>query len=188
MKFSIVAATLAVGAHAFVATPVERSPPTLVERDLATVTSVLADVKTGFNNLQAAAAAFNGDPGPLKAEAAAVISKVESGTIAVQNMTPLTVNECLSLVGPSNDLAKQGQSLVDELKSRLNDVQTAKECGTVLDFLNTGLTDAKALIAAIKAKSPTAVQSVVQTQGDKITKPLQDGQAAFGPGKCVNAA
>ncbi|TQV98952.1 hypothetical protein V2A60_007354 [Cordyceps javanica] len=188
MKFSIVATTLFAGANAFVATPVERSPPSLVERDLPTVTSVLADVKAGFANLQAAAAAFNGDPGPLKAEAASVISKVESGTTAISNMTPLTVNECLSLVSPSNDLAKQGEALSKELQSRLADVQTAKECDTVRNFLGTGVTDAEALIAALKAKSPTAVQGVVQTQGNKITKPLKDAQAAFAGDKCVNAA
>ena len=188
MKFSIVTAALFAGANAFVATPVERSPPTLVERDLATVTSVLADVKTGFNNLQQAAANFNGDPAPLKNEAASVISKVEAGTTAITNMTPLTVNECLSLVGPSNDLAKQGDALAQELESRLADVEKAKQCGTVRDFLDKGVTDATALIAALKAKSPTAVQSVVQTQGNKITKSLQDAQAAFTTDKCVDAA
>ncbi|ATY60464.1 hypothetical protein CCM_03075 [Cordyceps militaris CM01] len=188
MKFSVITVAFFAGANAFVATPVERSPPSLVGRDLATVTNVLNDVKAGFNNLQAAATAFDGDAGPLKAEAASVIAKVEAGTTAVQNMTPLTVNECLSLVSPSNALATQGQSLVDELKSRLADVQTAKECDTVRNFLDTGVTDATALVAAIKAKSPTAVQSVVQTQGNKILKPLQDGQAAFAVGKCVNAA
>ncbi|KAM3544592.1 hypothetical protein ARSEF1564_002460 [Beauveria bassiana] len=187
MKFSLATVALFAGAQAFVATPVERSPPTLVERDLATVTSVLADVKAGFSNLQQAAADFNGDPQPLKNEAAAVISKVEAGTTAITNMTPLTVNECLSLVGPSNDLAKQGDALSQELQGRLADVAKAKECGTVRNFLVTGVTDAEALIAALKAKSPTAVQGVVQTQGNKITKPLKEAQAAFTADKCVDA-
>lgn len=187
MKLSLATVALFAGAQAFVATPVERSPPTLVERDLATVTSVLADVKTGFGNLQQAAANFNGDPEPLKNEPAAVISKVEAGTTAITNMTPLTVNECLSLVGPSNDLAKQGEALSQELQGRKSDVETAKECDTVRNFLNTGVTDAEALIAALKAKSPTAVQGVVQTQGNKITKPLKEAQAAFAGDKCVNA-
>ncbi|KAM3510686.1 hypothetical protein MY11210_005667 [Beauveria gryllotalpidicola] len=186
MKFSLATVALFAGAQAFVATPVERSPPTLVERDLATVTSVLADVKTGFNNLQQAAAAFNGDPQPLKDEAASVISKVESGTAAVQAMTPLTVSECLSLVGPSNDLAKQGDALSQELQSRMGDVETAKECGTVQSFLDKGVTDASAFVDALKIKSPTAVQSIVQAQGDKIKKPLQEAQAAFAG--CSNAA
>ncbi|KAM3477755.1 hypothetical protein MY8738_006301 [Beauveria namnaoensis] len=187
MKFSLATVALFAGAQAFVATPVERSPPTLVERDLPTVTSVLADVKTGFSNLQKAAADFNGDPQPLKNEAADVISKVEAGTTAITNMTPLTVNECLSLVGPSNELAKQGEALSQELQGRKADVQTAKECDTVRDFLNQGVTDAEALIAALKSKSPTAVQGVVQTQGNKITKPLKEAQAAFAGGNCKNA-
>ncbi|KAM3502685.1 hypothetical protein MY10362_004689 [Beauveria mimosiformis] len=188
MKFSLATVALFAGAQAFVATPVERSPPTLVERDLATVTSVLADVKEGFSNLQQAAADFNGDPEPLKNEAASVISKVEAGTTAIQNMTPLTVNECLSLVGPSNELAKQGEALSQELQNRKGDVQAAKECGTVQDFLGQGVSYAEAMIAALKAKSPTAVQGVVQTQGDKITKPLKEAQSAFAGGQCVDAA
>ncbi|KAM3455765.1 hypothetical protein MY3296_002183 [Beauveria thailandica] len=188
MKFSLATVALFAGAQAFVATPVERSPPTLVERDLATVQSALNDVKEGFNSLQKAAAEFNGDPEPLKKEAASVISKVESGTVNIQNMTPLTVNECLSLVGPSNDLAKQGEALSTELQNRLGDVQTAKECDTVRDFLGKGVTDATILVEELKKKSPIAVQPVVQTQGNKIVKPLQEAQAAFADGKCVDAA
>ncbi|KAM3428074.1 hypothetical protein MY4824_009046 [Beauveria thailandica] len=188
MKFSLATVALFAGAQAFVATPVERSPPTLVERDLATVESVLADVKTGFNDLQQAAADFNGDPEPLKNEAATVISKVEAGTVAIQNMTPLTVPECLSLVGPSNDLAKQGEALSTELQNRLGDVQTAKECNTVRDFLGKGVTYAEFFVAALKAKAPIAVQGVVQTQGNKIVNPLKNAQTAFATGKCVDAA
>ncbi|OAR03090.1 hypothetical protein LLEC1_07469 [Akanthomyces lecanii] len=188
MKFSIVTAALFAGANAFVATPVERSPPTLVERELATVTSVLADVTTGFNNLQQAAADFNGDAAPLKNEAASVISKVEAGTTAISNMKPLTVGECLALVGPSNDLAKQGDDLAKELESRIADVEKAKECDTVRGFLDKGVTDATALVAALKAKSPTAVQGIVQAQGNKIIDSLKKAQAAFTTDKCVDAA
>ncbi|KAJ6784768.1 hypothetical protein PWT90_05728 [Aphanocladium album] len=186
MKFFATLALVA-GANALVASPVERSPPTLVERDLATATSVLADVKNGFNALQAAAAAFNGDPTELKNTATEVIGKVESGTTAISNMTPLTVSECLSLVKPADDLAAQGDALAKELESRIADVQTAKQCGTVRDFLNKGVTDAQALVAALKTKVPSAVQGILDSKGKKIVKTLQDAQAAFTEDKCKDA-
>lgn len=187
MKFLATVALIA-GASAFVASPVERSPPTLVERDLPTVTSVLAGVQQGFNDLQKAAEEFNGDAEPLKNTANSVIATVEAGTKSFNEMTPLTVSECLKLVGPSNDLAKQGDALAQELKSRIADVEKAKECDTVRGFLDKGVTDASALIAALKAKVPSSVQGIVQQQGDKITNTLKDAQTAFAGDKCTNAA
>ncbi|KAM3557598.1 hypothetical protein MY1884_004435 [Beauveria asiatica] len=188
MKFSLATVALFAGAQAFVATPVDRWLPTLVERDLATVKSVLADVKTGFEDLQQAVAAFNSDPEPLKKVAASVISKVESGTVAIQNMEPLTVNECLSLVGPSNDLAKQSEALSTDLQNHLTDFEKANQCGTVRNFVNKGVTEAEAFVAVLKAQSPAAVQAVVQTRGKNIVNPLKNAKTAFATGKCVDAA
>lgn len=184
MKFSIAMVALVAGANAFVATPVERSPPTLAERDLATATSVLADVKAGFDALDKVAETFNGDPTQLNASATALLAKVQAGTKAIQAMQPLTVGECLALVGPANDLAAQGDELSRELKSRLNDVAAAKQCATVRGFLNKGVTDAAALISALAGKVPAVLKSTVQSQGDKVTKTLKDAQAAFAEDKC----
>lgn len=184
MKFTIAFTALVAGASAFVATPVKRSGATLTDRDVDTVTSVLAEVKDGFNSLQQAANDFAGDATQLKQTAASVIDKVESGTTAIKNGTPLSLGEARSLVGPSNELAKQADSLATELENRLADVQSAKECGTVRSFLDTGLADAKELIAAIRSKVPAVAQGIINQQGNKILKPLQRAQAAFTADKC----
>lgn len=184
MKFTIASITLFACANALVASPVERSPPTLVERDLATATSVLADVKNGFDALQKAAAAFNGDPTELKNTASALLAKIDSDTTAINNMTPLTVSECLSLIGPTDALQKQGEALAQQLESRIADVEKAKQCATVRDFLGKGVDESKALITALVNKVPTAVQGIVKDKGGKVTKTLQDAQAAFSEDKC----
>lgn len=187
MKFIIASFALFVCANALVASPVERSPPTLVERDLATATSVLADVKAGFDSLQKAAAAFNGDPTELKNTASTLLAKISSDTTAISNMTPLTVSECLSLLGPTDALQKQGDALAKELESRIADVEKYKQCGTVRDFLAKGVDASKAMITALGNKVPSAVHGIVQDRGNKVTKTLQDAQAAFAEDKCKDS-
>ncbi len=194
MRFSLPVALfyLATGAYSYVASPpptaVERSPPTIAERDLATATSVLADVKNGFDALSKAADEFSGDPGPLTAAAAALLSKAESGTTAVNNMTPLNIFDCLSLLTPAKNVAAQGQALADKLKSRKDDLAKAMQCTVVYGFLDRGVTDSTALITAIVNKVPSSVKGTVQSEGDKIVQTLKDARAAFAPGSCVDAA
>ncbi|EFY91614.1 hypothetical protein J3459_017679 [Metarhizium acridum] len=193
MKLSVTVALLCLASRAYslVAAPpptrVDSSVPTLVDRDLATATSVLADVKNGFVALAAAAKDFNGDPGPLKTAASGLLAKVESGTTAVKNMTPLSFFECLSLLAPAQDLQKQGKALSDQLKAKKDLIQQYKQCATTYGFLDTGVTDSVALITAVVSKVPSIFKDTVQNEGNKITQQLKDLRDAFAPGNCSDS-
>lgn len=193
MKFSVPVALLyfASGAYSFVAAPPPTAsvdfPPTLVDRDLATATSVLADVKNGFNALADAAKVFNGDAGPLKAAASSLLSKVDSGTTAINNMTPLSTFDCFSLISPAQDLQKQGQALADQLKAKKDAIQQYKQCATTYAFLDQGVTESAALITAVVSKVPSSFQGTVQSEGDKVTQELKDTRDVFAPGNCSDA-
>ncbi|KAK3195984.1 hypothetical protein K4F52_000851 [Lecanicillium sp. MT-2017a] len=190
-SFPVALFYLATGAYSYVAFPpptaVERSPPTIAERDLATATSVLADVRNGFDALSKAADEFNGDPAPLTAAASKLLEDVESGTTAINNMTPLSFFECLSLIDPAKKVGVQGQALADKLKSRKADVAKAKQCTVVHGFLDRGVSDSTALIAAIVKKVPSSLRGTVQDEGDKIVQTLKDAREEFAPGNCVDA-
>lgn len=193
MKFSIPVALfyLASGAHSLVAAPpptlIERFPPTLVERDLATATSVLADVRNGFDALSAAAKEFNGNPEPMKAAAAVVLSKVATGTTALNKMTPLSFFDCLSLIAPAQELQKQGTALANQLKAKKDTIQQFKQCGTTFGFLNEGVTGSQGLITGVVAKVPSTFKGTVQTEGDKVTQQLKDIRDVFSPANCSDA-
>jgi hypothetical protein len=194
MRFTLPVALLylATGAYSYVASPpptaVKASPPTIAERDLATATSVLADVRDGFNSLSKAADEFNGDAGPLTDAAEKLLSDVESGTTAINSMTPLSFFDCLSLLDPAKEVAEQGKALAEKLKSRKDDVQKYRQCSVVYGFLDRGVNDSTTLIAAIVKKVPSSLRGTVQDEGDKITQTLKDARAEFAPGSCVDAA
>lgn len=193
MKFSFTVALLclASGVYSLVAAPpptrVDRSGPTLVDRDLATATSVLADVKNGFGSLGTAAKDFNGDPGPLKTAASSLLAKVDSGTTAIKNMTPLSFFECLSLLTPAQDLQKQGKALSDQLKAKKGLIQQYSQCATTYGFLDQGVTKSAVLITAVVSKVDSSFKDTVQKEGNKITQQLKDLRDDFGPGNCLDS-
>lgn len=191
MKFSIPLALcyLTTGVYSYVAAEpptrvLARDVPSIVERDLATATSVLADVKNGFNKVSDATNGFSGDIAPFKSAAEGLLSTVSSGTTAVNNMTPLSTTDCFSLIGPAGDLKKQGQALADTLKGKKADLQKAGDCATVYDVLDRGYQASAGLITAIVNKVPSGFKSTVQSQGDEVTNTLKDTRDQFAPANC----
>ncbi|OAA37676.1 cell wall protein [Metarhizium rileyi] len=194
MQFSLSVALLlylASGAYSLVATPpstrIDGSFSALVDRDIDTATSVLADVKTGFDALAVAVKDFQGDVAPLKAAASSLLGKVESGTTTVKDMTPLSVFDCLSLIGPAKDLQKQARLLADQFKAKKNDIQKYKQCAVTYGFIDQGVADSAVLIAVIVSKVPDAFQGTVQSQGDKVTQELKNIRDVFASGSCSDS-
>lgn len=193
MKFTVpfALAYLATGAYSYVAAPPTRialDTPTLVQRDLKTAKSVLADVKNGFDSLDKAAKEFKGDPEPLKAAAGGLLNKVETGTVAINKMTPLSTFDCLSLIDPAKALKKQGEALAATLRSRKPEIEKYKQCTVTHDFLVKGADGSEKLITAVVNKVPDGVKKTVQDEAAGITKTLQELRDDFAPGKCNNAA
>lgn len=159
----------------------------LESRDFDTAKGVIDDIRAGFNTLQAAADAFNGDAGPLKAAAQDLLDTIDADTVTLQNMPPLSFADCYYLVTPLKRLQKQADALQATLESRKGEVETAGECGTVYSFLDQGLQKSGVVISVIKSKAPDNAKAIVQQQGDKLVQQLQDTRDFFGTGNCVNA-
>ncbi|OAQ69640.1 cell wall protein [Pochonia chlamydosporia 170] len=193
MKFCLAASLLylAGGVYGAVATP----PPTRLggftpiplEHDLPTAISVLTAVNTSFNVVEAAVREYHGDIAPLRAAASDFLSTIQSGTTTVNGMTPLTAAECLSLISPARDLQDRSRALAIQLKEKKTIIQRHKHCATIHDFLDKGTPLSVGLITAVVSKVPKNFRGIVQREGDKITKEIEDSRETFAPVNCSDA-
>lgn len=96
MKFSAVVSFMLLGAAiAAPATPVKREP-TLVERDYATVSSVIADVQAKTTTLDNQIKAFTGTQAQvtqIQAASDAVLKSINDGEAKIKAGTSLTLSE-----------------------------------------------------------------------------------------------
>lgn len=151
----------------------------VIERDLATVKKVTADVQAGIDDLGAAAKAFNGDIQPIAEAAAKLITTIKSGTTTVAASSNLSVGDALALVDGTKNLQAHSQALVDQFKARKGDIQKAKQCEVTKATITEINTDSQALIKAIVSKVPPFAQGIAAKQSQGIINVLNDAQNSF---------
>lgn len=181
MKYSLFAFALGVTAT------VLDDTPSRVERDLPTITNVVATVGQSLAALDNAVANFQGDVNQLTGASTALQSALTSGTTTIQNTTPLTLNDALTLQSVVGSLQTQAQSLVTNLANKKQQLQQANLCEVIRQQSDTLNRDSQTLISAIVGKVPTEVQGVAQQLADGFTATLQQNSANFAQGNCTNA-
>jgi hypothetical protein len=190
MKFStqITLFALALGASARLQPPsnVVRSPPSLVERDLATVTSVIADVDTGIKALDKEVNAFSGDNSALDKAAENLISIIKAGTSKISSGSDLSLSDALALQSVVTGLQGDADTLVSDLSSKKSAFEEAALCSTLRQQTTDISTASKALIAAVVSKVPEAAQEIAKELASGVTKSLDKSQAEFAEGSCVD--
>jgi len=190
MKFStqITFFALALGASARLQPPsnVVRSPPSLVERDLATVTSVIADVDTGIKALDKEVNAFSGDNSALDKAAENLISIIKAGTSKISSGSDLSLSDALALQSVVTGLQGDADTLVSDLSSKKSAFEEAALCSTLRQQTTDISTASKALIAAVVSKVPEAAQEIAKELASGVTKSLDKSQAEFAEGSCVD--
>lgn len=186
MRLSLCAFALGVTATAVV---VDDEPPTLVRRDLATVTQVVEAVGQSLSALDQAVTSFSGDVAPLNSAAQALETVVTEGATTIQNTPePLSQTDALALQAPIGALQTQGEQLVANLDAQKDAIQQAGLCGVVREQGAALTTNSQALIDAIVAKVPTELQSIATQLADGFVQVLQQNEANFAEGSCVDAA
>lgn len=179
MKFSTnaVVALFTVGAYS----------AAIETRDAKAVEGVIAAVQSKIDGLTSAAQSFSGSIQPVLDASNALIDSITAGTTTVQGSSNLSVSEALAIVAPVKELRTHAQTLDDEVKGKISTIESVKGCGLTRTQLGKISDDAHALIDAIVAKVPAAVQGVAKDQASKITAILDDAKAAVAEGKCNDA-
>ncbi|KAF4456628.1 cell wall protein [Fusarium austroafricanum] len=163
-----------------------RDRPSLVQRDLATVTGVLNDVGSGIDGLDSAVKAFKGNSDPVVDAAEKLVSVINAGKTKVDKSDDLSLSDALGLQDPVKDLTKKAETLTDDLKAKRPQIQEAGLCGTTRTQISDINTASKKLIASVVSKVPKAAQGIAENLASGLTDVLNEAQDAFSEKNCVD--
>lgn len=179
-----------VAAAAEPATPSDDEPPTLVQRDLATVTSAFATVAKALTGLDTAVKGLNGaaDIGNVQSASSALLSALNTGASNVKSSTDLTLQEAIQLQQVVSGLQTTGQSLANDLSSKKTVIQDLGLCQIVALQAADIAKSSKALSDAVVSKVPQAAQQIAAQMASGFSNALTQSQQTFAPGNCTNKA
>ncbi|BDD61227.1 hypothetical protein MPDQ_004718 [Monascus purpureus] len=179
MKFTTLL-TLGLAAGAM-ATPTKTArQPSLVERDVAAVTSVLSAVQGKVQSLDTAIKGWNG--GAIDSVLSAsddVVSTINDGVNTIKGSGELSTSDALSLPGPVNDLTDVVKTTIDDLNAKKDQVEKACAVPATQDALKKQYDAAKDLSDTIVSKVPESLASIAQNLAAGITDAIQKGINAY---------
>lgn len=176
-------AALALGASATVLD----DTPTRVERDLPTVTSVIATVQSSLAALDDAVNAFSGSATGLTNAGTALQSAISGGVTTIQASSNLSLNDAVGLQSQVGPLQTIAQKLVTDLAAKKPAIQQANLCDTVRQQSDSINSQSQQLINAITSKVPVEAQSIASSIAGQFVVTLQQNSANFAQGNCTNA-
>ncbi|PYH85642.1 hypothetical protein BO82DRAFT_164960 [Aspergillus uvarum CBS 121591] len=176
MKFTSVLFTLGLATSVFANPTKVVREPSLVERDVAAVTSVLADIETKVKALDSAINSYSGgDPSKVESASSDLVSTINSGTSTVTGSDDLSSTDALEIPGPVQDLTKDVQTAVNDLISKKDQFVSAGAGATVYQQLQKQYTAAKNLADALTSKVPDSLSSLASSLSAGITDAIQKG-------------
>ena len=102
--------------------------PTVVERDVPTITNILLAVGSGISTLDLAVQAFTSDSTAIDSDSSTLLASIESGTVTVAGSGNLTLNNAISLAAPVTALQALGESLVNDLIAMKSAFEASESC------------------------------------------------------------
>lgn len=156
----------------------------VVERDLKTVETVLADVQGDIDNLDTTVKAFNGDPEPVRSASSELINTINDGTAKVKATSDLSLSDTIALLGPVDELKEHAQTLVDDLKAKRPAVQDGKLCGDVRQQITSIKKASQGLTEAIVSKVPQSAKNIARDKANEVNEVLAEAEEAYSPANC----
>jgi hypothetical protein len=153
---------------------------TVVERDLATMTSIISDVGAAVGDLHKAIKAYDGGPiKPVQQASNELISTIKQGTEEAKASSDLTFNEAISLSKPVQDLIGKVEATIGDLVSKKQLAVEACAGQLVLKTLKQQKAASEALAAAITSKVPQGAQQLASRLASGIADAIQKGIDAY---------
>lgn len=153
---------------------------TVVERDLATMTSVISDISDQVGNLHDAINSWSGgDIDPVQSASDKLISTIKEGTETAKGSDKLSDSEAFSLTKPVQDLVDKVQSTISDLVDKKSKVVDAGAGGIVLSTLKEQKAAAEGLADAITSKVPESFKSLANKLASQISGAIQKGIDAY---------
>ncbi|KAG5979941.1 hypothetical protein E4U55_004565 [Claviceps digitariae] len=181
MKLSVICLCLAVAVLAY-------DPSSPFKRDLATITSVLDNVKTSIEKLQEAVKAGFENLEPLLLASNGLISALETGATKINGTSDIDFLDAVRLIRPVNELTVLGESLARDLEGVKEGLKTAGLCDVTRLQISSISTDSQNLINAVNGKLPEAAQEISQELTSRLTNILVQTKDQFSEKRCNEAS
>ncbi|KAI0110514.1 hydrophobic surface binding protein A-domain-containing protein [Hypoxylon sp. NC0597] len=181
--------TLALTAAGVVAEPVPAQQPTKVARDIATVTSVVAQVSAAMSKLDTTVKAFDGsDLTSVETDAKALVSALTSGASTLASAGgSLSLTDALSLQDVVTPLGPAAEALVSDVSAKKTQFEKAGLCSIVGSAIQDAGSGAKSLVDNVVAQVPEAAQAIAQQVAGTVVDTLTNLASEFAADKCKNA-
>jgi hypothetical protein len=155
-----------------------------VQRDVATVSSAINDIKGSIERLDASVRAFDGDMATIQTDADNLVSTIETCTDQIDDSEDISIGDALGLSGAVLSLTSCGQNLISDLISRREVFETSMVCNT-LESTMMAVNDATIkLTDSFTEKLPDFAESGAQDFINTLLSALADGVYEFSDVNC----
>ncbi|KAB8075766.1 hydrophobic surface binding protein A-domain-containing protein [Aspergillus leporis] len=179
MKFSSILA-LGLASGALAAPTKVAHEPSIVERDLASVTNVLSGINTKVETLDSAIKGFSGgNTDSVVSASTDLVSAIKSGTETVKSSDALSSGDALGLPGPVQNLAKKIDTTIEDLISKKSQIVAAGAGAKTYKQVQDQYSAAKDLADTITSKVPDSLQGIAGQLSGGITAAIQKGLDAY---------
>ncbi|KAH9905048.1 hydrophobic surface binding protein A-domain-containing protein [Xylariomycetidae sp. FL2044] len=183
MKTSTVLSAISL-AFSAAAEPLPRDLPSKVERDVATISSVAAEISNAITQLDTSVKAFSGDATTLQADAANLVGVIKSGASSIAQSGDIEIADALGLQPSITQLKTAGQALITDLGAKKDAFEAADLCSTVETTVKDLSSSAQSLVEGVIKKLPENFQSVAEDMVSGLTDAFNKGTAAFAADQC----
>ncbi|GAW19067.1 hypothetical protein ANO14919_085510 [Xylariales sp. No.14919] len=182
LSFSNMKATVFLSATlAFTATAEMQlySLPTPAKRDLATVTSVVAQISGAITQLDNSVKAFDKDGAQVQSDAENLVSTIKNGTQTIASAGAISINDALGLQDVATSLATAGQTLLADLESKKAAFQASGLCESVQSTIESVGSEVQSFVDGIVKQLPEDAQAAASQFTGGISGALTSGAAAL---------
>jgi len=166
MKTSILISTFAIASGALA--------------QIQTILDVITSIDTATAALDTAVKGYSGgDSAAIQSASKSLVDIVTAGISKVKGASQLVLNDALQLTPPTQALSKTVATTIDDLISKKSQLVTAGQGASIASSLNTQLSGANDLAAAISAKVPPDVAPIATQLSSGISDAIQKGVTAY---------
>ncbi|KAL7625821.1 hypothetical protein AAE478_005044 [Parahypoxylon ruwenzoriense] len=162
--------------------------PTKTERDLGTVTSVVAQVSDAITKLDKSVKAFDGsDASALQSDSKALLSAITSGASTLTSSgDSFSLVDALGLQDAISPLGPAAEGLFKDIKAKKSQFESADLCDVVLTSITDVGNAAKSLLGGVINQMPEEIQPIAKKLAESAVDTLAGIASDFASDKCKN--
>ncbi|KAI0904334.1 hydrophobic surface binding protein A-domain-containing protein [Ustulina deusta] len=155
------------------------SLPTPVKRDLATVTSVVAQISSAITQLDNSVKTFDKDGTQVESDAENLLTTIKDGASTIASAGAISLNDALGLQDVATSLSTAGETLLADLASKKAAFQASDICTSVQSSITSIGSEVQSFVDAVVKQLPADAQAAASQLTSGISAGLASGAAVL---------